>query len=97
LYGVIIPANILNQAITGIPIIGDILTAGKKDSGIISTSYTIKGNMEDPVVNSNPLSVLAPTFVRRIFSGIFGSKEQEITIKNFPSMEIDDKKIEVIN
>jgi|GEM_PF-4103255 len=97
LYGVIIPANIFNQAITGIPLIGSILTGGKTDSGIISTSYTVKGPFSDPDVSANPLSVLAPTLVRSIFTGIFGSKEKDIGIRNFPALEPDNKKVEKIN
>lgn len=97
LYGVIIPANLFNQAITGIPLIGNLLTGGETNSGIISTSYTIKGTTSDPKVNANPLSVLAPTLVRRIFSGVFGAEKKEIGIRNFPALEPNNKKVEKVN
>ncbi len=88
LDGVIIPANVLNQAIAGIPIIGNILTAGETESGIVSNSYTLKGSLSDPKISANPLSVLAPTFVKRIFFGLFGAEEKEINIENFPDLSV---------
>ena len=76
--GYIIPANILNQLIGNIPILGNILSGGSKaHKGLVSMSYTMKGPLADPVVSSNPLSVLAPNFVKGLFSNLTG-KGQEV-------------------
>jgi len=75
--GYIIPANILNQLIGNIPILGNILSGGSKaHKGLVSMSYSMKGPLNDPVVSSNPLSVLAPNFVKGLFSSLTGSEKE---------------------
>jgi hypothetical protein len=75
--GYIIPANILNQLIGNIPLIGNILSGGDKaHKGLVSMSYSMKGPLNDPVVSSNPLSVLAPNFVKGLFSSLTGSGKE---------------------
>ena len=49
-----------------IPLIGDILTGGE-GGGLFAFTYTIRGSFADPSVSVNPLSVLAPGFLRRLF------------------------------
>lgn len=61
--GTIIPLSGVNKALGDIPIIGDILTGGK---ALFAATYKIKGPSEDPTVTVNPLSVLAPGFLRKI-------------------------------
>lgn len=65
LNGTIIPVSDINKILNMIPIIGNVLTAGGE--GIIAATYTIKGPTEDPTVMVNPLSVLAPGILRKIF------------------------------
>ena len=67
--GVIVPAQELNKLIGKIPVIGDIIKGGK-DEGIIATNYHIKGSLESPETSVNPLSMITPGFLRKIF-GIF--------------------------
>lgn len=62
--GVVIPSYTLNSFLKNVPIVGDILTGGE---AIIAANYTVQGNMEDPSVSVNPLSALAPGFLRKIF------------------------------
>jgi hypothetical protein len=52
--------------ISSIPLIGDILTGGA-GGGLFAFTYTIRGSFADPSVSVNPLSVLAPGFLRRLF------------------------------
>lgn len=66
LEGTIVPFNLINSAIKDVPIIGEILT-GRKGEGVIAINYSAKGNLNDPTVRINPLSVLTPGFLRRIF------------------------------
>ncbi len=64
--GTIIPASMLNEIISNIPILGTLLTGGG-ESALIAATYTVKGPSQTPTVTVNPLSVLAPGFLRRVF------------------------------
>ncbi len=67
--GTIIPMTEINNVLKNIPLIGNILTGG---SGLIAATYTMRGPSDDPSVMVNPLSVLAPGFLRTIlFEGGF--------------------------
>ncbi len=63
--GTIIPVSDLNKMLSIIPLVGDILTGGGK--GIFAATYTIKGPKDSPDVSVNPLSVLAPGILRKLF------------------------------
>ena len=68
----------LNTALTRIPIIGALLSGGEKYGGIFAANYTMTGNPKDPDISTNPLSVLAPGFLRQLFR-IFDEPTKEIT------------------
>ena len=63
--GTIIPISGVNNVLSGIPLVGDILTGG--GSGILAATYKIRGPMDKPQASVNPLSVLAPGILRKIF------------------------------
>lgn len=65
LNGTIIPVSDVNKLLAVIPLVGDILTGGGK--GIFAATYTVKGPKDKPDVSVNPLSVLAPGILRKIF------------------------------
>ena len=70
--GTIIPLTEVNNLIGRIPLIGNLLGG---DSGLIAATYSIKGPSKDPSVSVNPLSVLAPGFLRKIlFEGGYETK-----------------------
>ena len=46
---------------------GPILTGGEGD-GLLAVTYAMSGSIEDPKVKVNPLSALAPGFLRGLFS-----------------------------
>lgn len=69
LSGTIVPVYGLNWAIGKIPIIGDFLR-GSEGVGAFALTYTVSGDMADPSIRVNPLSVLAPGTIREMFSGI---------------------------
>lgn len=80
--GYIIPANLLNQLIGSIPIIGSILSGNStQHKGLVSISYTMKGPWSDPVVSSNPLSVLAPNIIKGLFSNLTGEGKEVPTLQ----------------
>jgi hypothetical protein len=68
LKGSLVPACGVNSVLSNIPLLGDIL-ASKKGEGILSATYSADGNMEQPTISTNPLSMLAPGIFRRIFQG----------------------------
>ena len=64
--GTVVPANILNTVLGYIPLIGNIFV-GRQGEGIFAVTYRINGSTDDPNVTVNPLSVLAPGILRRLF------------------------------
>lgn len=66
LKGVLVPSYTLNSLVGNIPLIGDILIGGT-GKGLIALNYSVKGDINDPAVNVNPLSVLTPGFLRGVF------------------------------
>lgn len=74
LEGTVIPAYVINSAFGHIPVLGELFTGGEKGGGVFAATYTMTGPMEDPVVAVNPLSALAPGFLRNVF-GIFSRTE----------------------
>jgi hypothetical protein len=66
--GVISPAYALTGLVDSIPLIGDILTGGKGE-GIFAMTFKVTGSLDDPNISVNPLSLLAPGFLRNVFSG----------------------------
>ena len=87
LRGSIVPAYTINSLLGKIPLLGRLLI-GKEGEGIIGVAYSIKGSSENPRVEANPLSVLAPGFLRRLFfigsSGKAGSSGE-----TFPERDED--------
>lgn len=65
LKGTLVPASEISKLLNVVPIIGTLLTAGGE--GILAATYTIKGPKETPAVFVNPLSVLAPGILRKMF------------------------------
>jgi hypothetical protein len=77
LEGTVIPAYAINSALGHIPVLGDLFTGGEKGGGVFAATYTMTGPMEEPVVAVNPLSALAPGFLRNVF-GIFGKADGKL-------------------
>ncbi|PCI48473.1 MAG: hypothetical protein COB49_06010, partial [Alphaproteobacteria bacterium] len=95
--GSITPAYGLNSLLGKIPLVGFILTGGK-GQGIFAATYSIRGPLDNPKININPLSALAPGIFRSIFSAIGGKKktlreEAEEMEKIIPNLSVEpDKK-----
>lgn len=68
LKGSLVPAYGVNSLISNVPLLGDIL-ASKKGEGIFGITYSMTGNAEQPTITTNPLSILTPGILRRIFEG----------------------------
>ena len=68
LKGSLVPAYGLNSVLGVIPLLGDVLVS-KKGEGVFGVTYSATGNAEQPKIDVNPLSVLTPGILRRIFEG----------------------------
>ncbi|MBK0397998.1 AsmA-like C-terminal domain-containing protein [Limibaculum sp. M0105] len=67
LSGVISPAYALTGALDNVPLLGALLSGGKGE-GILAMTFTVGGTIDDPSYSVNPLSLLTPGILRRIFT-----------------------------
>ncbi|MGQ0664861.1 MAG: YhdP family protein [Pseudomonadota bacterium] len=72
LEGTLVPAYTLNSLLGNIPIIGTILV-GERGGGIFATRYKLTGPLADAKITVNPLSTLAPGFLRNLFGILDGA------------------------
>jgi hypothetical protein len=68
LKGSLIPAYGINSLFGSIPVLGSVL-GSKKGEGLFAATYSATGNADEPKIEVNPLSVLAPGILRQIFQG----------------------------
>lgn len=68
LRGTIAPLYGINSVLGAIPLLGDVLTS-REGEGILGTTYSVSGNADEPEISVNPLSMLTPGILRRIFEG----------------------------
>ena len=67
MFGTLIPAYTINSVLGEIPLIGTLLV-GRQGEGVFALTYGISGPVERPVITVNPLSALAPGFLRNFFA-----------------------------
>ncbi len=66
--GTMVPTNPLNTVFEDIPLLGDIITGTEEDGGIFAFTFNVDGPADDPDVRVNPLSILAPGILRKLFT-----------------------------
>lgn len=66
LEGTLVPAYMLNNIIGNIPLIGNLLLGGE-GQGLFAAGFRASGPLDDPTISVNPLSVLAPGALRKLF------------------------------
>lgn len=66
LSGTLVPLYGINSLVSGIPVIGWLLTGGE-GGGIFAATYRVKGPLTNPETSVNPLAMLAPGFLRELF------------------------------
>ena len=71
LKGTLVPAYGLNSLLGNVPLIGDLLMGGK-GKGLFAVNFRVRGSVNKPDVIVNPLSAIAPGFLREVF-GVFDS------------------------
>jgi len=64
--GTLVPAYTINSFLGNVPLIGPIIV-GREGEGIFAITYSVRGQTDDPTVVVNPLSAIAPGFLRRLF------------------------------
>ncbi len=72
LFGTLVPAYSINSVLGEIPLIGNLII-GRKGEGVFALDYGVTGPLDEPVITVNPLTALAPGFLRnffRLFRGI---------------------------
>ncbi|MEM7196779.1 MAG: AsmA-like C-terminal domain-containing protein [Pseudomonadota bacterium] len=68
LQGNIAPANLINEIVDSIPLLGNLISkAGKQP--IVATNYQARGSISNPDIAFNPASLILPGRLREIFSG----------------------------
>jgi len=66
--GIIIPAYTLNTLITNFPIVGDIITAGSPEDGLLGASFKIEKKEGEFDMSYNPISVFVPNLFKNFLA-----------------------------
>jgi len=66
LQGAIAPLYGINGVLGSIPVLGNVFVS-KKGEGIFGITYSASGNADEPQITINPLAMLTPGILRRIF------------------------------
>jgi hypothetical protein len=66
LVGTFVPAYSLNNLLSRVPIIGKLLGGGEH-GGLLGVTFQVRGTTGAPTVTVNPMSAVAPGFLRKIF------------------------------
>ena len=66
LNGMVVPIYSVNRILGAIPIVGKLVTGGD-GGGLFAASYKVLGTTDAPALSINPVSVLTPGFLRRLF------------------------------
>ena len=77
--GTFVPAFGLNNAFNQVPLIG--LFLGGRDEGLFAVNFRISGPASAPALSVNPLSAVAPGFLRKLF-GVGGDSA---TVQGVPA------------
>ena len=72
IQGTVVPVYMLNSMLGNIPLIGNLFSGGEEGGGVFAARYSMTGPREAPEVTVNPLSALAPGFLRNVFGLLEG-------------------------
>ena len=65
--GTFVPLYGLNNVVAQVPLFGPLL-AGGHNEGLFAVNFRVQGKLASPEVSVNPLSAVAPGFLRKLFS-----------------------------
>ena len=75
LSGTYVPLYGFNSVLGAVPLLGDLLK-GRENEGVFGITYAVQGRTSNPDVVVNPVSMLAPGFLRQIFEFEQGPVQQ---------------------
>jgi hypothetical protein len=67
LGGVVVPAFVLNNLLSNVPLLGPLLTGGK-DAGLFAVAYQLYGPLDDLKSSVNMMSAVTPGALRNLFT-----------------------------
>ncbi|HEY2446131.1 MAG TPA: AsmA-like C-terminal domain-containing protein [Rhizomicrobium sp.] len=73
LEGAVAPLYGLNGILGVIPVLGNVFVS-KQGEGVFGVTYSVRGDLDQPTITANPLSMLTPGILRRIFEGAAPTK-----------------------
>ena len=62
--GSVIPAYTINTLLTKFPIVGDIITAGSPEDGLIGAKFKVEKEDGEYKISYNPISVFVPNLIK---------------------------------
>jgi len=74
--GNLFPAYTLNSVLGKIPFVGKYITGGE-DQGIFGIRFSVTGKLDNPEIEVNPLTALAPGVLRKMFVEPFRNDEDD--------------------
>lgn len=78
LRGVLSPAYAITGALDNVPVLGRLLSGGEGE-GILAMTFRVGGTLDAPDFSVNPLSLLAPGFLRTVFTSDAGPPASTFT------------------
>lgn len=83
--GTFVPAYLVNNAFSQLPVVGLILGGGRTE-GLIAVDFRVSGALSDPNVAVNPLTAVAPGILRKLFGWMMpeGQAMPEATAEQRP-------------
>lgn len=84
--GTLVPAYAINRVLGAIPLVGFLITGGG-GSGALAATYHASGQLDQPHITVNPLTMLLPGFLRGLFDGSFAAAGDEAAAKWDPSQD----------
>lgn len=66
LQGTVVPVYVINSLLGRLPLVGKLFSP-EKGSGIVAMDWSLRGPIASPTVRANPLSLLTPGILRRLF------------------------------
>jgi hypothetical protein len=92
--GTIVPSYALNSALGNLPLLGPMLVS-REGEGVFALTYGIAGPTDGPTVYVNPLSGLAPGFLRRVFQGRDQQEARRVPIEELEDPPMTDEQTQV--
>ena len=70
LKGTLVPATTINNFISSLPVLGEILVGKETGEGVFGVSFKIKGPPKNLKTSVNPVKTLTPRFITRTLEKI---------------------------